>query len=176
MQNNSLEPTHQSVKLNQDNSQFTADSDNTELNTAHELVHDSFVVEPVLDFKEPIAIENIPFKDSIVDNVPEVIQRKKSDTSHITAEKRPLSNQNIRIIKKTKQPQKKVSILFKIETTLINFFSEIIFFIQKSVDTIDSWIEEFVNEYFDTKYYFTYLMCYATFLICALVVIIFKPF
>ncbi|MEN9912076.1 MAG: hypothetical protein RI956_520 [Pseudomonadota bacterium] len=135
---------------------------------------------------EPVAIESSTVKDSAVeDNTlenaaevvqPEIVQRKKSDTSHITAAKRASSNQSTQIIKKAKKPQKKISKISKTETILINFFSKIFFYIQKIVNIIDIWIEDFVNEYFDTKYYFTYLMCYATFLIGALFVIIFKPF
>lgn len=160
MQNNHPKPTNQSAELNQDNFQSTIDNS---------------------DFKEPVVTEDSITEDSIVDKAaeiahPNIVQRKKSDTSHITAAKRPLSNQSTRIIKKTKQPQKKMSTAFKIETVLINFFSKIVFFIQKIISSVDIWIEDFVNEYFDTKYYFTYLMCYATFLIAALFVIIFKPF
>ncbi|MEY3996451.1 MAG: hypothetical protein RL344_794 [Pseudomonadota bacterium] len=160
MQNNHPKPTNQSAELNQDNFQSTIDNS---------------------DFKDPVVTEDSTTEDSIVDKAaeiahPNIVQRKKSDTSHITAAKRPLSNQSTRIIKKTKQPQKKMSTAFKIETVFINFFSKIVFFIQKIISSVDIWIEDFVNEYFDTKYYFTYLMCYATFLIAALFVIIFKPF
>lgn len=135
---------------------------------------------------EPAAIENSTVKDTAIeDNTldksaelvqPEIVQRKKSDTSHITAANRPSSNQSTPIIKKAKQPQKKISKISKIETILINFFSKIFFYIQKIINMVDIWIEDFVSEYFDTKYYFTYLMCYATFLIGALFVIILKPF
>jgi hypothetical protein len=184
MQNNHSKPTNQSAELNQDNFQSTADNSdisNIKLNTAdEELLFDSSKLVSVLDFKESVIKDSIA-EDSIVDKVseiaqPNIVQRKKSDTSHITAAKRPLPNQSTRIIKKAKQPQKKMSKASKIETALINFFSKIVFFIQNIISNVDIWIEDFVNEYFDVKYYFTYLMCYATFLIGALFVITFKPF
>jgi hypothetical protein len=128
MQNNHSKPTNQSAELNQDNFQSTADNSdisNIKLNTAdEELLFDSSKLVSVLDFKESVIKDSIA-EDSIVDKVseiaqPNIVQRKKSDTSHITAAKRPLPNQSTRIIKKAKQPQKKISKASKIETVLIN--------------------------------------------------------
>lgn len=119
---------------------------------------------------DPLKSENKNSDDIHIKSIP----RKKSDTSHITAIKRSVPNSNNRIKKNI--PIQKTKKENKLEIFLITIISKIYSFFYEKISKTHSWIERFIDEYFDVKYYFTYLMCYATFLIITLIIIIFEPF
>lgn len=151
MQTNHSEPTNHSI-----------DVSNTPVEPSAKYTDSDLHIPEINDTNK------LPDNDINPINPVETATRKKSDTSHITAAKRVSNN-----TKKSKKPPKKPG---KVETILTDFFSKIFFFIHKIIHVVSIWIDDFIDEYFDEKHYFTYLMCYAAFLIVALFSLIFKPF